>query len=566
MSARSCFAKLPVTLGDTDNAMRLVQLRDYVHNGNWYDLHTDRLSPGLGYTSHWSRLPDLIMALIYKSVLPFSSVETAEWAVRAFYPGLWIIPALIAIGVFAFKVTGNRLVVVASLIVVALCATSGVQFVAGRIDHHNAQIALSLITIVAASQIARDWRSAIVAGLSSALLLTIGLEALPFALLAGAVVAVRYVVWNAEPKATRAYAFSLAGAMLLGLAISLPPGRWTETACDAIAFNLAAPVAIGCVVMLVWSSSQKLSASPVFRAAGIGLAGVFAAGLYVTLDPACLHGPFGHVNPLVKPIWLDHVQEMQPLFSRVSAAGNISNLLFVYPAALALLGSIWLLGKQSYRSNLPFLTMLMALMVSLMLGLLNLRMAAYIPWYATPLICVALFQLADDLRGSKLLYALPLCLAFSPFALEFWLTPAVGWLVLPAKAAAAPQPDCSSTQNFDALAKLPKGLIMADLDMGSYLLALTPHSVVAAPYHRISDSILQDLRFFSTDTLDEARQVAQTTHVDYVLICNDSTPTQASKIGENLGRDLRDGKVPAWLTPINIGADNPLQIYAVNVK
>jgi hypothetical protein len=558
------FEKLPLTLGDTDNAMRLVQLREFLAHGNWYDLHTDRLSPGLGYTSHWSRLPDLVMAMIYKVVLPFSSIETAEWAVRAFYPGLWIIPALIAISLFAFKVTGNRLVVVATLIIVALCATAGIQFVAGRIDHHNAQIALSLLAVVATSFIKLDWRYAIVAGLCSAMLLTIGLEALPFLMVSAAVIAIRYIVWNAEPKATKAYTLSFAGAILIGLAISLPPGRWLETACDSLAFNLAAPVTAGSLVLLIWANSQKLSTSITSRCVGVGLAAVVAAGIYAKLDPACLTGPFGHVNPLVKPLWLDHVQEMQPLFTWGNASGNLSNLLFVYPAMLALFGSIWLLRKPAFRTNVPLITMVLAFLVSLMLGLLNLRMAAYIPWYAAPLICVALFALAEDLGRRRTLYALPLMLALSPFALEFWLTPAVRWLVLPATSAASAQADCSASKNFDAVAKLPRGLIMAELDMGSYLLALTPHSVVAAPYHRISDSILQDIQFFATDTPEQARDVAEKSGIDYVLICNEGGVTPFAKQNANLGQELRAGRLPDWLTPVLVEKGNPLQVYAVN--
>ncbi len=558
------FEKLPLTLGDTDNAMRLVQLREFLQHGSWYDLHTDRLAPGLGYTSHWSRLPDVLMALIYKAVLPFSSVDTAEWAVRAFYPGLWIIPALFAISLFAFKVTGNRLVVVATLIIVALCATAGVQFVAGRIDHHNAQIALSLLAVVAASFTKLDWRYSIVAGLSSALLLTIGLEALPFVVVGAAVIALRYAAWGAEPKATTAYGLSFGAAILLGLAISLPPQHWLDTACDAIAFNFAAAIAAGCLVMFVWSSSDKLSATVISRSGGVGIAGGVAAVLFARLDPACLSGPFGHVNPLVKPLWLDHVQEMQPLFIVGNASGNVSNLLFVYPAALALFGSIWLFRKPALRNSVPFVTMFLAFLVSVVLGLLNLRMAAYIPWYAAPLMCVAAFEVANNLGRRKALYTLPLMLALSPFALEFWLTPAVSWLVLPVKSTAPLLADCAATKNFDAIAKLPKGLIMADLDMGSYLLALTPHSVVAAPYHRISDSILQDIQFFASDPLEQARDVAEKSGVDYVLICNEGGAPAALKQGANLGQDLRAGRLPGWLTPVLVEKGNPLQVYAVN--
>src|SRR5438270_10957273 len=50
------------TLLDTDDAMRLVQMRDWLAGQGWYDLRQPRLEPPLGYYSHWSRLIDVGMA------------------------------------------------------------------------------------------------------------------------------------------------------------------------------------------------------------------------------------------------------------------------------------------------------------------------------------------------------------------------------------------------------------------------------------------------------------------------------------------------------------------------
>jgi hypothetical protein len=43
---------------DTDDAMRLVQMRDFIAGQGWYDLHQGRINPPAGYNSHWSRLID----------------------------------------------------------------------------------------------------------------------------------------------------------------------------------------------------------------------------------------------------------------------------------------------------------------------------------------------------------------------------------------------------------------------------------------------------------------------------------------------------------------------------
>ena len=47
---------------DTDDAMRLVQMRDFIAGQGWYDLHQPRINPPAGYDSHWSRLIDAGLA------------------------------------------------------------------------------------------------------------------------------------------------------------------------------------------------------------------------------------------------------------------------------------------------------------------------------------------------------------------------------------------------------------------------------------------------------------------------------------------------------------------------
>jgi hypothetical protein len=49
-------AALP--LPDADDAMRLVQWREFLAGKGWFDLHEPRLAPPAGYDSHWSRLID----------------------------------------------------------------------------------------------------------------------------------------------------------------------------------------------------------------------------------------------------------------------------------------------------------------------------------------------------------------------------------------------------------------------------------------------------------------------------------------------------------------------------
>ena len=49
-------------LGDTDDNMRIMQVRAWLHGQGWYDLRQHRLNPPVGANIHWSRLVDLPIA------------------------------------------------------------------------------------------------------------------------------------------------------------------------------------------------------------------------------------------------------------------------------------------------------------------------------------------------------------------------------------------------------------------------------------------------------------------------------------------------------------------------
>ena len=50
---------LTFNLGDTDDNMRMMQVRALLHGQDWFDLRQYRLNPPFGANIHWSRLVDL---------------------------------------------------------------------------------------------------------------------------------------------------------------------------------------------------------------------------------------------------------------------------------------------------------------------------------------------------------------------------------------------------------------------------------------------------------------------------------------------------------------------------
>src|SRR6202521_6134792 len=59
-------------LFDGDDAMRLVQVREFLAGRSWFDLHEARLGPPTGYDTHWSRLIDAGIAGVFLALRPFT--------------------------------------------------------------------------------------------------------------------------------------------------------------------------------------------------------------------------------------------------------------------------------------------------------------------------------------------------------------------------------------------------------------------------------------------------------------------------------------------------------------
>jgi len=139
------YAKLGVTLGDTDDALHLQIVRDLLAGRGWFDTHLDRLQPPAGLDMHWSWLDDGGLAalnLFFALILP---PDMAETAMRLVWPVLWIFPLALGSVLIARRLGGSLFVLAAAIFVASYSVL--MQFAAGRIDHHNVQMALAMLML-----------------------------------------------------------------------------------------------------------------------------------------------------------------------------------------------------------------------------------------------------------------------------------------------------------------------------------------------------------------------------------------------------------------------------------
>src|SRR5918993_1957103 len=136
-----------LALGDTDDNLRLAQVRALLGGQGWYDLVQHRFDPAHGGGNiHWSRLVDLPIAGLILLLQPLLGGVRAERMAVAVAP---LLPLLLLM--FALALTTKRLIHDKAWplpIIALLCAYSAIgMFAPLRIDHHGWQLAFLALAI-----------------------------------------------------------------------------------------------------------------------------------------------------------------------------------------------------------------------------------------------------------------------------------------------------------------------------------------------------------------------------------------------------------------------------------
>lgn len=551
---------------DTDDAMRLAQWRDFIDGRGWFDLHQPRLSPPQGYESHWSRLIDAGLAGLYFffrlfiNSRFFTDDPLAEALMRAIWPLLWIVSAMTGVVAIAWRLVGVPAAIVALLLMLA-GGDAYRPFLPGTIDHHNVQIALTMLVAAATIWSDRVSWSASVAGFLTALSLAIGLEALPYLAVCGAAVALRFVVSDAGAQSARRYSLSFMAGLVMVFVVTVAPGQWLSVQCDALAINLLAailPAAALLVVATLVGQSKALR-----RLIWVALAVFVAAAAGLSIEPRCVLGPYALVDPRIWPIWLSWVFENQSL-AKILA----SNPFRVIPAlafpAGCLVAMVLLLHDER-RRNFATLTVCAAFLMAWLTVGIAIRAIPYAIWFGFPVMAAAIAILLPIERGSVVWRPFVTALLLSPFVLGSAATLAAPAATLARiNSGGEPSRACRSFANVRELSALPPGLIVTDVFHGAHILALTPHSVLAAPYHRLSEGTVLAHRILAGSP-DEARDVVRQAGVTYIALCGPRPPDGLSEEQRKQGlwAYLEAGAVPDWLDPIATTIGRPFTVYRV---
>lgn len=544
-------------LGDTDDNMRIMQVRALIAGQDWYDLRQHRLNPPFGADIHWSRLVDLPIAGIKLALAPFVGGPVAEKAAVALAPLLPMAAAMAAVAVAARRLIAPWAFPLA--IAILLCGHSvRNQWAPLRIDHHGWQLALLAVAIVSLTDPKRA-RGGALLGIATALSLVIGLEMLLYLALLGGIAVLMWVRDPAEGRRLATYGASLAGGTALGFLLFASYANRAPV-CDALSPVWLSVVAAG-GAMAVGMALLGPRSWPL-RLGLAAIAGAALAAGFVLAWPQCL-GRLEGASPELVQLWLGNVREARPLYmhgystaiavAALPVAGLIGYAITLWrhrreesklvawgaTAAPALLAALLLLwqsraGPAAQLLAVPGATALVWLTVTSRFMLVRV------------IGTVALFLLASGLLPQQMLRYFP-------------PKPRPGMNVIN-KANNL----CPTLGALRPVAQVPKGQVLTFVDLGPRLIALTHHDAVAGPYHRNGRDIVDVMRTFR-GTAEAARATIERRRIDYVLICpglSEST-VYASQAKNGFYMQLVRGKVPDWLQPVPLPAKSPYRMWRV---
>ncbi len=546
---------------DPDDAMRLVQVRDWIGGQGFWDVSQHRVNPPLGGPMHWSRIVDMPVAGLILLARPLLGPSAAEMVACITVP-LLLLGGLAGAVHLAARRLGDP---VLALVTVALLLTTPsilVQFTPLRIDHHGWQIWMATIALAGALD-DRRVRGGASSALALAVWLQISSEALPYVALFAGLFALRQWLDGREASRFMAFAATLGGAALALLALLRGQAALLHDQCDALSAAYVWPlVALAVLVPLAGTLIGTGSMTRRFLIAAIG--GGAAIAILLAIGGPCLSGdPFQALGPLAYKYWYLQVMEGRPIWVQsLSLRGVI-----LLPALVGLTGSLSAARLAANRdARMRWLALALLLLGAMAVSLLVMRAVSVAHVYALPGVAWLLIALFRKVQASsqalvRVLGSVALILLIPAGISALWIA-----LIPEAPSAKTSAVNCRAAATLAPLHALPPSTLFAPLDLGPDILVQTPHRVIGTAHHRNAAGITAVIEGYMA-TPDKARAVIRSVNgghgADYVVTCAGLTEyaLYAKDQPQSLSAHLMRGQVPGWLQPLP--TKGPLRIYKV---
>jgi len=550
-------------MGDADDYLRLVQVRDLIAGQGWWDVTQYRMNMPDGGPVHWSRLVDIPLALVVILLTPLLGQTLAEQSAITLVPLATYAIFLFLIGHAARRIFDEKVALLTAASCFALLPVIN-QFVPARIDHHGWQLVAFAACLYALLDPEKRARAGIIIGAALAVWMEISVEALPYVAIFMGLLCLRWLSeknsengWHQFPAAMASLA---ATSIILLLAMEGP--NFALNYCDSfslfhmLAFTVAAiAVVAGGYIAPHFSGRPQLIAKLVF----CGLAGIAGIAAILLSAPQCAGDAFGNLDPLVRQYWYNFVPEGMPLWEihPEFAAQPFAGLV------ISVVAATWFVTKSNALSSFGRFEIFFLFAATAIVGAFVQRASAYaiiIGLIFASALAIKLF-IASDTKS----FILPR-LSMKLLAVLFLIPTVIGQhgysSLRPILAKTSDQRGvsennldsyvkiCHSAETVEMLNRLPRSNLMVGLDVSPSILMLTKHNVIATGHHR-NQTAMKDVILTFTSHPDKARAIMAKRNIDYLLTCPGSFELYRYSVNapDGLVSRLRRGDAPPWLKP-----------------
>ncbi|RWL96895.1 MAG: GtrA family protein [Mesorhizobium sp.] len=562
------FGQLTDAGGDNDNLLRLVEVRDLLAGQGWFDLHQYRMGLEGGFVMHWSRLVDAPIAAI---VLAASALTGSRPLAEDVAQVLW--PALLFWSTLFFTARAARSFGGAGAVLPAiLVGGAGYYFLGiydpGALDHHNIHLMLTMASLALLLE-APAWRwAALLSGLCAALTLAVGMETVPYVATIGVCVSLLFVADpSGERTIARDFGLGFAGVSALVFVATIPRSAWGVAECDAFSVAQFVVAAIAGVGLAAIASVRAAAGSRQRGLASLAALSVVLGVLVAALFPQCLSAPYANLDPRLKELWLDHIDEAQSLFTLLVHDPARVAARYATPLVAIILMALRF-RRGGWRRQDSLVAALLA--VSFVVGAWQLRGTTFsIAFAVIPLSAWIAKWRARAEAGSSPGVALRLAAVWLVSINPVWIGVAAAASVAFEKGSAvadrgATDKACEKKATFAPLGGMTGTTVLAISNLGAPVIVYSGHKVFAGPYHRNVAGNLLALDAF-LGSADDARQIVEAHRVGLVAICpgNVESRTLTQKAPQGFLAGLLRGSVPDWLEPVNETKGSPIELYRV---
>jgi hypothetical protein len=505
---------------------------------------------------HWSRLADLPLGALIRLADQFTA------RVHAVYLGVLLVPPILgaafaAIFVWAAAPLAGRSGPLVPIMLIFALYLPLEQFHPGRVDHHGLQLVFAVLAAgLLFRAVAREsTKCALWLGVVGGISLAVGLEALTWL---GAVTIALSLAWvqrggrSAAPLLTFGLALAATAAFLM--ATNLPAELRYAVVCDRLSVvhvALAGIVAVAGAAAWAFSQAKEHALWPHRLAVAGGVGCVGLAVVFIAF-PECAGSPYRNLPDELQH-WFRVVAEARPIwhFARHKPGGALS---FGLVPAVTFAYAAWRLATASRDARPMRLAVFVLVLAGLLFVTWQVRGVQFAVLFAILGLVPLMAALNESAERLENLVARVFARACPPLVIAVAIL-APNALDRPADPVAQRRAGCDVRRAASALMD-PAGLgaqpitIAAPIFVGTALLFLTRHSVLAAPYHRNVRGMPDNRRiFFGSE--EEVLKTVKRRNVGAILFCQRYARLSRYR-GQTpfLARRLSAGTPPDWLVPV----------------